>query len=81
MFGAIIVEEPQSVWLDPQTGEELDSDLFADIYTPGKPAFREYAVFFHDELEMKDKDGNQPVDHHTGLPSATTGISYRCLPV
>lgn len=81
LFGAIIVEEPQSVWLDPQTGEELDSGLFADIYTPGKPAFREYAVFFHDELEMKDKDGNQPVDHHTGLPSATTGISYRSEPM
>lgn len=81
LFGAIIVEEPQSVWLDPQTGEELDSGLFADIYTPGKPAFREYAVFFHDELEMKEKDGNQPVDHHTGLPSATTGISYRSEPM
>lgn len=54
LFGAIIVEAPQSRWLDPQTGEEL---------------------------EIKDKDGNQPVDPHTGLPSATTGISFRSEPM
>lgn len=81
LFGAIIVEAPESKWLDPETGRELESGLFADIYHPTHPAFREYAVFFHDELEMKDKDGNQPMDHHTGLPSATTGISYRSEPM
>lgn len=81
LFGAIIVEAAESKWLDPQTGKELESGLFADIYHPVNPAFREYAVFFHDELEIKDKDGNQPVDPHTGLPSATTGISYRSEPM
>ena len=81
LFGAIIVEAPESRWLDPETGKELDSGLFADIYHPVDPAFREYAVFFHDELEIKDKAGNQPVDHHTGLPSMTTGISYRSEPM
>lgn len=45
LFGAIIVEPPEAKWYDPETGEELKSGLFADIYTPGKPAFREYAVF------------------------------------
>ncbi|MGN0170509.1 MAG: multicopper oxidase domain-containing protein [Lachnospiraceae bacterium] len=81
LFGAIIVEDPESTWLDPETGKELESGLFADIYHPVKPAFREYAVFFHDELEIKDKDGNQPVDPHTGLPSSTTAISYRAEPM
>ena len=81
LFGAMIVEEPESVWKDPETGEELESGLMADIYHPVKKAFREYTVFFHDELEMKDKDGNQPMDHHTGLPSATTAISYRAEPM
>ena len=81
LFGAIIVEAPQSKWLDPQTGGQLESGLFADIYSPGKPAFREYAVFFHDELEILNKDGNPPVDPHTGLPSSTTGISYRSEPM
>lgn len=81
LFGAIIVEAQQSRWLDPETGKELESGLFADIYHPTHPAFREYAVFFHDELEIRDKNGNPPMDHHTGLPSATTGISYRSEPM
>lgn len=81
LFGAVIVEEPESKYYHPETGAELNSGLFADIYTPGKAAFREYAVFFHDEMEIKDKDGMQPMDHLTGLPSATTGISYRSEPM
>lgn len=81
LFGSVIVEAAESRWLDPKTGTELESGLFADIYHPIKPAFREYAVFFHDELEIKDKNGNPPIDPHTGLPSATTGISYRSEPM
>lgn len=53
----------------------------ADIYQPGKPAFREYSVFFHDELEILNKDGEQPMDPRTGLHSATTAISYRSEPM
>lgn len=81
LFGAIIVEAAESKWLNPQTGEEIESGLFADIYNPARPSFREYAVFFHDELEIKDKNGNQPIDPHTGLPSSTTAISYRSEPM
>ncbi|MBQ8803638.1 MAG: multicopper oxidase domain-containing protein [Tyzzerella sp.] len=81
LFGAIIVEAPESKWLNPETGEEIESGLFADIYHPTNPAFREYAVFFHDELEIKDKNGNHPLDPHTGLPSMTTAISYRSEPM
>ncbi|MGN0567863.1 MAG: multicopper oxidase domain-containing protein, partial [Acutalibacteraceae bacterium] len=81
LFGAIIVEAAQSSWFDPVTGEELQSGLFADIYHPVNPAFREYAVFFHDELEIRNKDGVAPVDPHTGLESGTTAISYRSEPM
>lgn len=81
LFGAVIVEKPQSKWYDPVTGREIESGLFADIYHPASPAFREYAVFFHDELEIKNKDGQQPIDPHTGLPNGTTGISYRSEPM
>lgn len=81
LFGAIIVEAAGSTWFDPVTGKPLESGLFADIYNPAKPAFREYAVFFHDELEIKTKDGQPPVDPHTGLPSGTTAISYRSEPM
>lgn len=59
----------------------MDSGLFADIYNPARPAFREYAVFFHDELEIDTKDGQPPVDPHTGLPNGTTAISYRSEPM
>lgn len=30
---------------------------------------------------MKDKDGGQPMDPHTNLPSSTTAISYRVEPM
>lgn len=59
----------------------MDSGLFADIYNPAKPAFREYAVFFHDELEIAAKDGEPSIDPHTGLPNGTTAISYRSEPM
>ena len=81
LFGAVIVEAPEAKWFDPETGEELKSGLMADIYQPGKPAFREYSVFFHDELEILNKEGQQPIDPHTGLPSSTTAISYRSEPM
>ncbi|MGN0492031.1 MAG: multicopper oxidase domain-containing protein, partial [Acutalibacteraceae bacterium] len=81
LFGAIIVEAAGSYWLDPVTGEPIESGLFADIYHPAIPAFREYSVFFHDELEIKNKDGEAPVDPHTGLPNGTTAISYRSEPM
>ncbi|MGN0399695.1 MAG: multicopper oxidase domain-containing protein [Blautia sp.] len=81
LFGAIIVEPPEAKWFHPETGEELESGLMADIYPSGEPAFREYTVFFHDELEILDKDGNTPMDHRTGLPSSTTAISYRSEPM
>ena len=81
LFGAVIVEAPEAKWFDPQTGEELESGLMADIYQPGKPAFREYSVFFHDELEILNKEGEPPIDPHTGLPSSTTAISYRSEPM
>lgn len=81
LFGAIIVEAAESIWLNPETGKPMESGLFADIYHPVHPAFREYAVFFHDELEIKNKNGEQPIDAHTGLPSSTTGISYRAEPM
>ncbi|MGN0485488.1 MAG: multicopper oxidase domain-containing protein [Lachnospiraceae bacterium] len=81
LFGAVIVEAPEAVWRSPRSKKPIKSGLFADIYTPGKPAFREYTVFFHDELEILNKDGKQPVDLHTGLMSMTTGISYRSEPM
>ena len=41
----IFVEAPEAKWFDPETGEELESGLMADIYEPGKPAFRETSLY------------------------------------
>ena len=46
-----------------------------------RPAFREYAIFFHDEMEIKNKDGETPTDPHTGMPNGTMAISYRAEPM
>ena len=81
LFGVIIIEEAGSTWLNPITGEPIESGLFADIYHPYKKSFREYTIIFHDEMEIKDKNGLPPIDPHTGLPSGTTGISYRAEPM
>ncbi|MEI3059949.1 MAG: multicopper oxidase domain-containing protein [Oscillospiraceae bacterium] len=69
LFGAILVEPAGSVWLHPETGKPLRSGLFADICSPGRPAFREYAVFFHDELEIRTRDGGQPETLTPGFPA------------
>lgn len=81
LFGAIVVEPPEASYRNPETGEPVLSGLFADIYVPGQPSFREYAVFFHDELEVKNAAGEPPIDPHTGLLASTTGISYRSEPM
>lgn len=81
LFGGIIVEQPGSCWYDPVTGDPLKSGLFADVYPPNRKSFREYGVFFQDELSILDKDGKPPIDPHSMLPSSTTGISYRSEPM
>ncbi|SDW36066.1 hypothetical protein [Tepidimicrobium xylanilyticum] len=81
LFAAIIVEEAESTWFDPVTGEPLESGLFADIYHPTKPTFMEYIVFFHDKMEIKDKNGETPINPNTNLPSSAIGVSYRSEPM
>ena len=81
LFGAILVECPQSKWFHPVTGCRMNQGLFADIYPCNQKAFREYTVFFQDELAIVNKDRKQPIDPHTGLVSSTMGISYRSEPM
>lgn len=81
LFGALIVEKEGSTWTDPVDGSELKSGVFADIHNPHEPSFREYAVYFHDELEMRNRFGGQIIDHHTKQPMGVTAISYRSEPM
>ena len=81
LFGALIVEAKGSMWTDPVDGSELKSGLFADIHNPFKESFREYAVYFHDELEVVNRFGKQIIDPHTKQPMGVTAISYRSEPM
>jgi FtsP/CotA-like multicopper oxidase with cupredoxin domain len=62
LFGALIVEAPGSTWTDPVTGSEIKSGLFADIHHPTLPDFREYCLFFHDEMEIEKHKNNMQMD-------------------
>lgn len=81
LFGALIVQAKGSTWTDPVSGYELKSGIFADIHNPHKPDFREYAVYFHDELEVVNRFGKPIMDPHTNQPMAVTAISYRSEPM
>lgn len=81
LFGALIVEAEGSTWTDPVDGSYLKSGIFADVHNPNKPSFREYAVYFHDELEMVNRFGGQIIDPHTNMPMGVTAISYRSEPM
>jgi FtsP/CotA-like multicopper oxidase with cupredoxin domain len=48
LFGAVIVEPRGSRHLDPITGEPLASGWAAIIQDPRGPAFREFALYYHE---------------------------------
>lgn len=81
LFGALIVETTGSCWTDPVTGEPINSGVYADVNHPLLPSFREYAWFFHDEMEVKDLTGQNPIDPATLQPEATHSINYRSEPM
>lgn len=81
LFGALIVEPVGATWTNPIDGKYLSSGLYADIHHPALPDFREYVTIFHDEPEIKDINGNTPMNHETGMPEATMPINYRADPM
>ena len=81
LFGALIVEPVGSTWTNPITGKELKSGCYADIHHPTIPDFREYVTIFHDEPEIKNKDGHHPINPETGQPESTMPINYRAEPM
>ncbi|MCL7418288.1 MAG: multicopper oxidase domain-containing protein, partial [Halalkalicoccus sp.] len=82
-FGAIIVEPEDSTWHDPHTGKEIESGTQAMI-DPGDddvPAFREFALLYHDFAPLKNCDGefiNQQMEHNQNAGSGA--INYRTAP-
>lgn len=80
LFGAIIVEPVGATWTDPETGEDLDFGINADIHHPYKEDWREYVTLFHDEPEVYDINGNTTINPETGLHDGTMPINYRAEP-
>jgi len=48
LFGAVIIEPAGSRYLDPRTGEPMESGWDAIIEDPAGSAFREFALFYHE---------------------------------
>ena len=63
LFGAVIVEPPGSRWLDPLTGQPIETGWQAMIADPAGPDFREFAVYYH---EVGDEN-TQILDAHGGF--------------
>jgi FtsP/CotA-like multicopper oxidase with cupredoxin domain len=48
LFGAVVVEPAHSEYLDPRTGRPAVSGWDAVIRPPERPAFREFALYYHE---------------------------------
>ncbi|WNS80355.1 multicopper oxidase domain-containing protein [Domibacillus sp. DTU_2020_1001157_1_SI_ALB_TIR_016] len=82
LFGTLLVEKRGSWWTDPVTGGPINSGAFADIHHPFLPSFREYAWFFHDEMEVNDLTGNRPLNPMTNQEAESFhGVNYRYEPL
>lgn len=92
LFGMLVVEPQGAEWRNPETGDRIADGLYADVIMPqAARSFREYAVFFHDEVEVHPggESGHfqamvQPERlgssmRHTAHP--LTPISYRSEPL
>ncbi|MBA2176082.1 multicopper oxidase domain-containing protein [Halobacillus locisalis] len=82
LFGALFVQKRFSWWTDPVTGKTINSGVDADIHHPLLPSHREYAWIFHDEMEINDLTGNNPVDPMTNQETESFhGVNYRYEPL
>lgn len=80
LFGALIIEAPGATWTHPETGQNLESGVSATIHNWCLPDFREFVLFFHGEIPLKNELGDVPCNPLTGLPDYTFGINYRSEP-
>ena len=61
LFGALVVEPPNSQWLDPRSGAPAHGGWDAVITQPKAPAFREFALIYHEfgdeTYQLTDRSG------------------------
>ena len=87
LFGALIVERPGTEWLDPLSGLPIESGWQAMIVDPSGPAYREFALYYHEvgneDTKIRDAhDGLVPVvDPLTNAyRPGTRALDYRSEP-
>ena len=81
LFAALIVEPAGSEWLDPHTGEEIQSGTQAMITGHDDEDFREFALMYHDFAPLVDLDGNLlEEDMQHGVNAGVMAINYRNAP-
>lgn len=81
LYGALVVEAEGSTWTNPQTGEDLDYGVFADIHHPFLPDFREFVTIFQDEPPVQNRCLEPPWDPHMDAVGMTHAINYRSEPM
>jgi hypothetical protein len=77
LYGALIVEPEGSTYVDPFTGEPLNSGVEAVIKNPGIADFREFVLVYHDA----DPDIGTFVMPYDEEVDKMTLVNYRAEPV
>ncbi|WP_265110833.1 multicopper oxidase domain-containing protein [Halosolutus halophilus] len=84
MFNALLVEPEGSEWVDPYSGEPAFSGAQANIITPDdsdENDFREQALFLHDFVPLRNRDGElitQNTQHNVN--AGTMAVNLRNAP-
>ena len=87
LFGAVVVEPRDSVWIDPRTGDEARTGWDALIRTRRGPDFREFAIYYHEigdeSYQFLNRDGDpiplvDPLT--TAYRPAARALNYRSEP-
>ncbi|SEO51848.1 Multicopper oxidase [Halogranum amylolyticum] len=80
-FASLVVEPPNSRWLDPYSGDPIRSGTQAIIQQDDGPDYREFCVAYQDFAQLVDRDGelvNPQVEH--GENAGVMALNYRNAP-
>ncbi len=80
-FAALVVEPPESEWLDPYSGEPIRSGTQAIIHDPNNGDFREFCLAYQDFAQLVDRDGdlvNPQKEHNEN--AGVMAVNYRNAP-
>ena len=80
-FASIVVEPPNSRWLDPYSGEPIRSGTQAIIEVPDGDDYREFCVAYQDFAQLVDRNGelvNRQKEHNEN--AGVMALNYRNAP-